>query len=67
MIRLLHRCDPHFGAADPVVAEAFLDRAKSLAIDLTFLSGDRCFRPSLAEATGTFETGVGGWQKSGGR
>lgn len=49
MIRLLHLSDPHFGAADPVVAEAFLERAKELAPDLTLLSGDLTMRARRGE------------------
>lgn len=49
MIRLLHLSDPHFGAADPAVAEAFLDRARSLAPDLTLLSGDLTMRARRCE------------------
>lgn len=49
MIRLLHLSDPHFGAADPVVAAAFLKRAKELAPDLTLLSGDLTMRARRSE------------------
>ena len=49
MIRLLHLSDPHFGAADPAVAEAFLHRAESLAPDLTLLSGDLTMRARRSE------------------
>ena len=49
MIRLLHLSDPHFGAADPVVAEAFLKRARELAPDLTLLSGDLTMRARRSE------------------
>lgn len=49
MIRLLHLSDPHFGAADPVVAEAFLKRARELAPDLTLLSGDLTMRARRCE------------------
>jgi 3',5'-cyclic AMP phosphodiesterase CpdA len=49
MIRLLHLSDPHFGAADPSVAEAFLERAKELAPDLTLLSGDLTMRARRSE------------------
>jgi 3',5'-cyclic AMP phosphodiesterase CpdA len=54
MIRLLHLSDPHFGAADPAVAAAFLERAAELAPDLTLLSGDltmRARRRELAAAS----------------
>jgi 3',5'-cyclic AMP phosphodiesterase CpdA len=49
MIRLLHLSDPHFGAADPRVAEAFLGRAAELAPDLTLLSGDLTMRARRRE------------------
>lgn len=49
MIRLLHLSDPHFGAADPVVAEAFLKEARKLAPDLTLLSGDLTMRARRSE------------------
>ena len=49
MIRLLHLSDPHFGAADPAVAKAFLERAKELAPDLTLLSGDLTMRARRSE------------------
>ncbi len=49
MIRLLHLSDPHFGAADPVVAETFLQRARELAPDLTLLSGDLTMRARRSE------------------
>jgi 3',5'-cyclic AMP phosphodiesterase CpdA len=49
MIRLLHLSDPHFGAADPVVAETFLKRAHELAPDLTLLSGDLTMRARRRE------------------
>jgi 3',5'-cyclic AMP phosphodiesterase CpdA len=49
MIRLLHLSDPHFGAADPLVAEAFLERARQLAPDLTLLSGDLTMRARRSE------------------
>lgn len=49
MIRLLHLSDPHFGAADPAVAETFLKRARELAPDLTLLSGDLTMRARRGE------------------
>lgn len=49
MIRLLHLSDPHFGAADPAVAAAFLKRAAELAPDLTLLSGDLTMRARRGE------------------
>ena len=49
MIRLLHLSDPHFGAADTAVAEAFLRRAAELAPDLTILSGDLTMRARRRE------------------
>ena len=49
MIRLLHLSDPHFGAADPVVASSFLARAEQLAPDLSILSGDLTMRARRAE------------------
>lgn len=49
MIRLLHLSDPHFGAADPVVAAAFLEKAATLAPDLTLLSGDLTMRARRCE------------------
>lgn len=53
MIRILHLSDPHFGAADPLVASAFLSEAEKLAPDVTILSGDltmRARRTELADA-----------------
>lgn len=53
MTRLLHLSDPHFGAADPAVAAAFLERAAEMKPDLTILSGDltmRARRRELASA-----------------
>ena len=53
MITLLHLSDPHFGAADPAAARAFLSHANELAPDLTILSGDltmRARREELAAA-----------------
>jgi 3',5'-cyclic AMP phosphodiesterase CpdA len=49
MIRLLHLSDPHFGAADPAVAAAFLERAAALDPDLTLLSGDLTMRARRVE------------------
>jgi len=49
MIRLLHLSDPHFGAADPVVAAAFLEKAAELAPNLTLLSGDLTMRARRGE------------------
>jgi 3',5'-cyclic AMP phosphodiesterase CpdA len=49
MIRMLHLSDPHFGAADPVAAEAFLARAWEIAPDLTLLSGDLTMRARRQE------------------
>jgi 3',5'-cyclic AMP phosphodiesterase CpdA len=49
MTRVLHLSDPHFGAADPVVAAAFLARAKALAPDFTILSGDLTMRARTSE------------------
>ncbi len=49
MIRLLHLSDPHFGAADPSVAKAFLGKAAELAPDLTLLSGDLTMRARRGE------------------
>ena len=53
MIRILHLSDPHFGAADPLVASAFLAQAEKLAPDVAILSGDltmRARRGELADA-----------------
>jgi 3',5'-cyclic AMP phosphodiesterase CpdA len=44
MTRLLHLSDPHFGAADPAVAEAFLRTAAAIQPDITILSGDLTMR-----------------------
>lgn len=49
MTRLLHLSDPHFGAADPAVAEAFTGCAAQLAPDLTVLSGDLTMRARRRE------------------
>ncbi|WP_193213705.1 metallophosphoesterase family protein [Luteolibacter marinus] len=49
MIRLLHLSDPHFGAADPLVADRFIETARSLAPDFTFVSGDLTMRARRAE------------------
>ena len=49
MIRLLHLSDPHFGAADPAVAAAFIARASELSPDLTLLSGDLTMRARRGE------------------
>jgi 3',5'-cyclic AMP phosphodiesterase CpdA len=49
MIRILHLSDPHFGAADPAIAEAFLLQAASLHPDLTVLSGDLTMRARTRE------------------
>ncbi len=46
---LLHLSDPHFGAADPVVAEAFLARAAEMKPDVTLLSGDLTMRARRSE------------------
>ena len=53
MMRILHLSDPHFGAADPLVASAFLAKAEKIAPDVTILSGDLTMRarwPELADA-----------------
>ncbi|MES2440256.1 MAG: metallophosphoesterase [Verrucomicrobiota bacterium] len=44
MTRILHLSDPHFGAADPAIAEIFLQRAAALRPDITILSGDLTMR-----------------------
>ena len=49
MIRLLHLSDPHFGAADAAVADAFLSYAKSNRYDFTVLSGDLTMRARRSE------------------
>lgn len=49
MIRLLHLSDPHFGAADAAVADAFLLHAKANAHDFTVLSGDLTMRARRSE------------------
>lgn len=49
MIRLLHLSDPHFGAADALVAAAFLERAAELAPNFTLLSGDLTMRARRCE------------------
>lgn len=49
MIRILHLSDPHFGAADPKVAEAFLRIAPSFSPDHTILSGDLTMRARTRE------------------
>jgi 3',5'-cyclic AMP phosphodiesterase CpdA len=49
--RILHLSDPHFGAADLVAAETFLEQAAVLAPDLTLLSGDLTMRVRRREVT----------------
>ncbi len=49
MIRILHLSDPHFGAADPALAEAFVGRAKRMMPDFTVLSGDLTMRARRSE------------------
>ncbi len=49
MTRILHCSDPHFGAANPHAAEAFLERAAEVSPDLTVLSGDLTMRARRSE------------------
>jgi 3',5'-cyclic AMP phosphodiesterase CpdA len=49
MTRILHLSDPHFGAADERVAEAFLAAAWRGEPDLTVLSGDLTMRARRGE------------------
>lgn len=49
MTRLLHLSDPHFGAADTAIAEAFLEAAAHIAPDFTILSGDLTMRARRRE------------------
>lgn len=49
MTRILHLSDPHFGAMDLSVAEAFLTRAGEMKPDLTILSGDLTMRARRGE------------------
>jgi 3',5'-cyclic AMP phosphodiesterase CpdA len=49
MTRILHLSDPHFGAANPTAAEAFLAQAAELEPDLTVLSGDLTMRARRSE------------------
>ena len=49
MKRILHLSDPHFGAADPSIATAFLELAATMAPDLTILSGDLTMRARRRE------------------
>lgn len=49
MTRILHLSDPHFGAANPNAAEAFLKCAAELVPDLTVLSGDLTMRARRSE------------------
>jgi 3',5'-cyclic AMP phosphodiesterase CpdA len=49
MKRILHLSDPHFGAANPGAAEAFLEQAAGLQPDLTVLSGDLTMRARRSE------------------
>lgn len=60
MKRILHLSDPHFGAADPSIATAFLTLASSLKPDLTILSGDLTMRARRGEldAARTFINGL---------
>jgi len=51
MTRILHLSDPHFGAANPHAAEAFIARAGQLDPDLTVLSGDLTMRARRSEMT----------------
>lgn len=49
MTRILHLSDPHFGAADPAVAEKFIARAAELGPALTLISGDLTMRARRSE------------------
>ncbi len=49
MTRILHLSDPHFGASDPTVAAAFLNRAAAMEPQLTILSGDLTMRARRGE------------------
>jgi 3',5'-cyclic AMP phosphodiesterase CpdA len=49
MTRLLHLSDPHFGASDPAVAEAFLAHAAGMKPDITLVSGDLTMRARRSE------------------
>ncbi len=51
MTRILHLSDPHFGAADDAVAEAFLAHAAAMRPDITLLSGDLTMRARRREMT----------------
>ncbi|MES2997409.1 MAG: metallophosphoesterase [Verrucomicrobiota bacterium] len=51
MTRILHLSDPHFGASDPRVADAFLAYASANRPDVTILSGDLTMRARRAELT----------------
>lgn len=51
MTRILHLSDPHFGAADAAVAEAFLVRANEMKPEITVLSGDLSMRARRSELT----------------
>jgi 3',5'-cyclic AMP phosphodiesterase CpdA len=55
MTRILHLSDPHFGAANPHAAEAFLVQAAELEPDLTVLSGDLTMRARRSEMTAARE------------
>jgi 3',5'-cyclic AMP phosphodiesterase CpdA len=48
---LLHLSDPHFGAMDPRVADAFLAQAATMRPDVTVLSGDLTMRARRRELT----------------
>lgn len=49
MIRILHLSDPHFGACDPEVADAFLQNIRDKEWDHTILSGDLTMRARRRE------------------
>ena len=49
MTHILHLSDPHFGAADPRIAEAFIAHTKTIAPDYTILSGDLTMRARRSE------------------
>lgn len=49
MNRILHLSDPHFGAADPLIASAFLTNTATLKTELTLLSGDLTMRATRSE------------------
>lgn len=49
MMKIIHLSDPHFGAMDPLVAEAFFRKVEAAEPDLVVLSGDLTMRARRRE------------------